>query len=124
MIPADLPPEWRTLANSFREHAEEPLARAYERCADQLESALAESAEEPLTLSEAAEQSGYSPDHLGRMVREGKIRNAGRPNAPRIARGDLPVKPKTRIPAMAATATNGHTTNAQVVQSIIDEGIE
>lgn len=35
---------------------------------------------------------GYSPAHLGRLVREGKIPNHGRTNAPRVRRGDLPVK--------------------------------
>jgi hypothetical protein len=46
-----------------------------------------------LTLREAAQESGYSPDHLGREVRAGRIPNVGRPNAPRIRRGDLPRKP-------------------------------
>ncbi len=46
-----------------------------------------------LTLREAGQESGYSPDHLGREVRAGRIPNVGRPNAPRIRRGDLPRKP-------------------------------
>jgi hypothetical protein len=46
-----------------------------------------------LTLREAAQVSGYSPDHLGREVRAGRIPNVGRRNAPRIRRGDLPRKP-------------------------------
>ena len=37
MIPADLPPSWRSLAATFREHAAEPLALAYERRAEQLD---------------------------------------------------------------------------------------
>ena len=46
-----------------------------------------------LTLREAAQESGYSPDHLGREVRAGRIPNVGRRNAPRVRRGDLPRKP-------------------------------
>lgn len=46
-----------------------------------------------LTLTEGARQSGYSADHLGRLIREGKIPNAGRPNSPRVRVGDLPRKP-------------------------------
>ena len=46
-----------------------------------------------LNLQEAAQESGYSPDHLGREVRAGRIPNVGRRNAPRIRRGDLPRKP-------------------------------
>ena len=45
-----------------------------------LEEALAAENDEVLTLQRAAAESGYSADHLGRLVREGKIPNAGRPN--------------------------------------------
>ncbi len=51
-----------------------------------------------LTLTEAARQSGYSRDHLGREVRAGRIPNAGRPNAPRIDRRNLPRKPRALPP--------------------------
>jgi len=47
---------------------------------------------QPLTLGNAARESGYSADYLGRLVREGRIPNAGRPNAPKIRRSDLPRK--------------------------------
>ena len=46
----------------------------------------------PLSLSEAARESGYSADHLSRLVRQGVIPNAGRPRSPRISRKDLPKK--------------------------------
>jgi hypothetical protein len=49
--------------------------------------------EAPLSLVEAAERSGYTADHLGRLVRSGKIPNVGRKNAPRIRARDLPPKP-------------------------------
>ena len=45
---------------------------------------------ELLSVRRAAIESGYSADHLGRLLREGKLANAGRANAPRIRRGDLP----------------------------------
>ena len=47
----------------------------------------------PLNLQEGARESGYSPDHLGRLVKAGEIPNAGRENAPRILRKHLPRKP-------------------------------
>jgi hypothetical protein len=50
-------------------------------------------ASEPLTLKQAARESGLSAEHLGRLVREGTIPNAGRWHAPRILRRDLPRKP-------------------------------
>ena len=62
---------------------------------ERLEEEVREGQETPLTLPEAAALSGYSTDHLGRLVREGKIPNAGRPNAPRIRRQDLPRKPSS-----------------------------
>ena len=51
------------------------------------------SGEQLLTLVEAAAESGFSADHLGRLVRDGTIPNAGRPKAPRIRRRDLLRKP-------------------------------
>jgi hypothetical protein len=57
-----------------------------------------------LTLTEAADRSGYSIDHLGRLIRDGTIPNAGRPGAPRIRRGDLPQKPGTRVAAHSQVA--------------------
>jgi hypothetical protein len=41
-------------------------------------------------LSEAAALSGYSVEHLGRMVRHGQLTNHGRKGAPRVRVGDLP----------------------------------
>jgi hypothetical protein len=57
-----------------------------------LDSAIRACDDELLTLDEASQISGYSADHLGRLVREGKISNAGRPGAPRIRRAALPRK--------------------------------
>jgi hypothetical protein len=51
-----------------------------------------ESEERPLSLAEAAHESGYSRDHLGREIRAGRIPNAGKRNAPRIERRHLPRK--------------------------------
>lgn len=45
-----------------------------------------------LTLKAAAEQSGYSVEHLARLVRQGRIPNAGRLSAPRIRAADLPTR--------------------------------
>ena len=50
-----------------------------------------------LTLREAAARSGYSTGHLGRLVRRGKIRNAGEPRAPRIRIADLPTRPSAVV---------------------------
>jgi len=46
-----------------------------------------------LTLAKAAAISGYSEDHLGRLVKVGTLANYGRKHAPLVRRSDLPRKP-------------------------------
>ncbi len=50
------------------------------------------SEERILTLKVAAEESGYSVEHLARLIRQGRVPNAGRCNAPRIRARDLPIR--------------------------------
>jgi hypothetical protein len=61
---------------------------ARRRMLEQLDAA----GEEALALTDAAKESGYSANHLGRLVRSGEIENIGRSNAPKIRRRDLPRK--------------------------------
>lgn len=90
---ATLPMSWRAHAAELRRYGAELQAHVLEAVADELEDALQGEADALLTLEQAAEESGYSADHLGREVREGRIPNAGRRHAPRLRRGDLPRKP-------------------------------
>jgi hypothetical protein len=55
-------------------------------------------AEALLSLPEAASRSGYSVEHLGRLIRESRLPNAGRRGAPRIRAADLPRKPPALVP--------------------------
>jgi hypothetical protein len=71
-----------------------------------------------LNLQEAARESGYSADHLGRLVRSGQIPNAGRPNAPRIRRGDLPRKAGT-LPPPAREITLVGATPGQIARAVV-----
>jgi hypothetical protein len=93
----DLPHTWRDAAADRRRFGPDPVATALDVCAKELEAALQHDEDVPLTLAQAAAESGYSEDHLGRRVREGKIPNAGRPNAPRVRRADLPRKPVRKV---------------------------
>jgi hypothetical protein len=74
---------------------------------------------ELLTLTEAACRSGYTREHLGRLVASGTIPNAGRRNAPRIRAADLPRKvgylPAQQVDPQIAGASKG-----QIVRSIVD----
>lgn len=75
------------LRNNF---GDEERARAIEWAASLVERALQEQGDECLTLAEASARSGYSQDHLARLIREGRLPNAGRSHAPRIRAADLP----------------------------------
>ena len=120
-----LPANWRRRAKALRRYASESPAVALERCAAELEDTIRERDETTLSLVEAARESGYSADHLGRLVRDGRIPNAGRPGAPRIARRDLPRKAQTPPePPLAEEPRRRELSNVQIVQSIIEKGIE
>jgi hypothetical protein len=65
-----------------------------------------------LRLGEAAELSGYSADHLSRLIRAGKLTNCGRKGAPRIRRDELPMRPTRQI-ASALDVTYDPNTDAR-----------
>jgi len=90
--PTDLPELWRALAVQQRSLGAEAQARTLEFCADQLTATVLHMADELLSLHSAAQESGYSVNHLGRLLREGKIPNSGRKAKPLIRRRDLPAK--------------------------------
>ena len=83
--------------------------------ADELEESVRDWEGETLTLTEAAAETGYSRDQLGRLLRDGKIPNAGRQKAPRILRRDLPRK----AGAVAHDSPVQHSSRTQIVQSVI-----
>jgi predicted DNA-binding transcriptional regulator AlpA len=43
-----------------------------------------------LRVEEAAQLSGYSAEHIARLIRQGRLPNAGRRGSPRVRLGDLP----------------------------------
>ncbi len=89
----DLPPRWTARAAEMRFLGQGPLAALIEAMLGEFETERAADASEALTIAQAAAESGYSEEHLRRQVRNGQIPNAGRPNAPRIRRADVPIKP-------------------------------
>lgn len=117
LAPRDLPARWRSKAEGLRPFAE-PVARAFEDAADDLEHALQAEADELLTLAQAAEASGYSTDYLGRLLRSGRLHNAGRQHAPRVRRSELPRRARglrgERAPLHLVGATPGEIARAVV----------
>ena len=65
---ADLTSGWRAKAKLFREHEETSVALAYEKCASALEEVLIREDDVAHTLTHAAQLSGYSAEHLGRLI--------------------------------------------------------
>jgi hypothetical protein len=92
---SDLAARWREEAARFRDLGLEQPAVMQEAHADELEERLREWSLEPLSLEEAAAESGFSYSKLQHDVRSERIPNAGRPGAPRIRRCDLPLKSKS-----------------------------
>jgi hypothetical protein len=89
----DLLDRWRKEIADLRSmYFDEGRAALTARHLTELENALNLQSNELLTLAEASRLSGYTEDHLGRLVRDGKIANAGREHVPRIRRADVPLK--------------------------------
>ena len=107
--------QWRHNATLLRQYKNQQQAEWLEDRAAELETALTQQDAELVTLTEAARISGYSRDHLGRLVRSGALQNFGRPHAPKLRRGDLPRKPLS--PGAANTDLLG-ASRRQVAQAI------
>jgi len=93
-----LPGRWRSEAERLRELGAESQAKALEWCAGELEQAHREWELEALTLSDAADECGYSYSTLQKKVADGDVENMGEKNHPRIRRCDLPKKPSRPKP--------------------------
>jgi len=85
--------EWEEEARQLRDrYGDERGARLCDTHAAELRARIREHLDEPLTLKEAAAESGYSVSHLQHLVADGEIPNAGEKGRPRIRRGDVPMK--------------------------------
>lgn len=106
--PALLPACWRARAVDLRAYGADTAATTLERVAGELDAALS-SASSTLSLTEAARQSGYTADHIGRLIRNGSLPNVGRKHSPRVRACDLPRK--------AAVATFSKSAIARAIAS-------
>ena len=119
MLPTDLAHEWRTKAAEFRELTAEGQAAGIDWCAKQFEEWWRVHETEPLTLQEAAVESGYSHRHLRRIMENGTIPNSGSPESPRLIRSHLPRKPGHGIARHGPKAASSIT---QVARAIATRG--
>jgi hypothetical protein len=88
----DLASEWKERAKMLREYGADAQAAAIEACAVELTDAIKAWQDEPLTLEQAADETGYSYSTLQQKVAAGEIANAGTRGRPRVRRYDLPRK--------------------------------
>jgi len=88
----------RAKAGELRQaFGDEPRARALEWAAGRVEEALESTERQLLSLAEAASRSGYSEEHLARLVRTGRIPDRRAPGSRGriyIAAADLPTRPR------------------------------
>lgn len=87
---------WLEEAETLERYRDERGASICRMHAAELTDAVAGQESDLLTLAQASQASGYTSDHLRHLIAEGTIPNAGRKGSPRIACGDLPVKPGSR----------------------------
>jgi hypothetical protein len=101
--------EWRTRAAGFAEVTDTVRVSVLQDVLAAVERALHGAEERTVNLTMAARLSGYSATHLGRLVRDGKLPNAGRPNAPKLRLCDLPRKspPLAQSPSAALCIVRG-----------------
>jgi hypothetical protein len=111
---------WSKDAALLRQYRNHQQAEWLEDRAAELEAALEKDDGELLSLTDAASVSGYTADHLGRLMRKGAIKNFGRRNAPKIRRGDLPRKPT--LPGAHASLQLVGASKRQVAQAILTSG--
>ena len=83
---------WRADAARLRTWGSVETATILERCADQLDDAIAEWGDRTLTLAEASAECGYSQAQLRRLLRQGTLRDEGSDGRVRVRRGALPWK--------------------------------
>ena len=91
--------EWEQEAEAAIEDGDEVTAaickdraQLLRACASRVQDGADEWFEKPLSVQEAAQESGYSQDALRKAILCGRIRNAGRKHSPRIRRADMPKK--------------------------------
>ena len=118
VFPVSLVAQWRSEAAQNRRRGQGTAATLIESLADELEESLTSFDSELLTLHEAGAESGYTPDALGRLLRQGTIPNSGRPNAPRIRRCDLPRKPGRNGDGQSPVSCVG--SKEQIARSIVN----
>ncbi len=94
-----LPDQWRSEAEMARRIGADAQAKTLEKCAADLEANEREEQARTITFREAADSSGFTYTALEKMVRAGRLPNAGTKHRPRLRVADLPRKGGRRLRA-------------------------
>ena len=108
---------WLMDAAGFRRVEALGQAAMLEKAASELRAVCRAEEGRLLTIAEASQATGYSADHLRRLVNQGKLDNLGGRGIIRVRARDLPRKPTL---ASTASITQLHcTSRQQVVRSYL-----
>jgi hypothetical protein len=112
---------WEERAALLRDHEVPAAAKGYETAARELQAWLEGRRHELLSLRECAADSGYSEDHVGRLVRTGVLPNYGERHSPRVKRADLDVYRlcKSSTLRKPRSTQNMHGTREQIARAAI-----
>lgn len=112
---------WRDFALELRNRSADPRGAAiYETVALELEQFVKTADSEVLTPAEAEQWSGYTTDHLRRLVDSGDLTNHGKKGAPRYRRSELPMKPASRLTHLRDRAEPGNVrTREQIARAVV-----
>jgi hypothetical protein len=118
---APLVRSWRAFALELRDRAADAqAAQIVENLTRELEQFLATADAEMLTPAEAQEWSGYSTDHLRRLVDTSDLTNYGKKGSPLYRRSELPMKPASRRTHLRSRAEPGNVrTREQIARAAI-----
>ena len=96
-----------------------PADRLIEEFLDDLNALSTPAFVETVNLTEAANRSGYTRQHLSHLIKKGRLHNYGRHGAPRVRPEELPRK-LGYLPETPGTEHVSPTSRGQVVRSIIE----
>lgn len=106
----ELPLRWRQKADALRPYIP-AVAQAFEEAAAELEASLETEGKVPLTVRQAAKESGYTAVHLRRLIADGTV-----PSEPdgTVLRCNLPRKPGHGLVAPTTDIAPDYTRQAMV----------